>query len=391
MAIFPARHVRRLALAVALAAAAPQSLAGPTIAFGDEGYLTISYGMQLWTRHQSYSSPTDNGDMWDTYLRRNRLLFAGQANDVFGYYVQVEAGNDDKYGNADKEIFFRDAYVTADFRDDVRLIAGRFKSTFTRENLEACLEPLTIDRAEIISYAPFGTQGGTRDTGIAVWGNLANGLVQYRAMVADGRQGDVVAKKSPRVTGRVHVSLFDPETDYGYLATYLGTRKVLTLGAAYDYQADVAYANYPARTDIVDYKAWTADVYFEYPTRAGTITLTGAYMDYSTGDAINKSPDPQLSVTSELQAYYVKGGFLFPQKLGWGRLQPYFRYEKSDYAVASGYYDQEWRGVGVNYYINGQNLRLSLEYADVKFDVQHPTDASLQNYNHTTLALQFIF
>jgi hypothetical protein len=383
--------VRRLALAAGLALAAPQVLAGPTITFGEEGFLTISYAMQLWGRQQSYTSATDNGKSWDTYLRRNRLLFAGQATDIIGYYVQIEAGNEDKRGEADKEIFYRDAYVTADFTDAVRVIAGRFKNTFSRENLEACMEPLSIDRSEIISYTPFGVQGGTRDTGAAVWGNLANAKLQYRVMVADGRQGDEVAKKKPRITGRMHVSLFDPETDYGYLATYLGTRKVLTFGVAYDYQADVAYGNFPARTDLKDYKAWTADAYLEFPTRAGTFTLTGAYFDYSTGNAINESPDPRLPATSELKAYYVKGAYLLPQKVGIGRLQPYFRYEDSDYEVESGLFDQQWRGVGVNYYINGQNLRLSVEYASVKFDNQHPTNASLQDYNHTTLALQFIF
>jgi hypothetical protein len=384
---------RRLALAASLAFAtgAHDALAGPTITFGEEGFVTFSYAVQVWGRQQSYTSPTDNGKMWDTYLRRNRLLFAGQANDLIGFYVQVEAGNEDKRGEADKSIFYRDAYLTADFTDGVRLIAGRFKNTFSRENLEACMEPLTIDRSELIAYTPFGVQGGTRDTGAAVWGNLAGGKMQYRVMVGDGRQGDEVAKKKPRVTGRVHLSLFDPETDYGYLATYLGTRKVLTIGAAYDYQADVAYGNFPERTDLRDYKAWTADVYMEYPTSAGTFTLTGAYFDYSTGNAINESPDPRLPVTSELKAYYVKGAYLLPQKVGWGRLQPYFRYEKSDYAVEGGLYDQEWRGAGVNYYLNGQNLRLSLEYANVKFDNPHPTDASLRNYNHTTLALQFIF
>lgn len=383
--------LRPLALAAALALAAPQVLAGPTITFGEEGFLTISYAMQLWGRQQSYTSATDNGKSWDTYLRRNRLLFAGQATDTIGYYVQLEAGNEDKRGEADKSIFYRDAYVTADFTDAVRVIAGRFKNTFSRENLEACMEPLTIDRSETIAYTPFGVQGGTRDTGVAVWGNLANARLQYRVMVADGRQGDEVAKKRPRVTGRVHVSLFDPETDYGYLATYLGTRKVLTFGAAYDFQGDVAYGNFPARTDLKNYKAWTADAYLEYPTPAGTFTLTGAYFDYSTGNAINESPDPRLPVTSELKAYYVKGAYLLPQKLGIGRLQPYFRYESSDYEVEGGLFDQTWRGLGVNYYINGQNLRLSLEYASVKFDNQHPTNASLRDYNHTTLALQFIF
>lgn len=387
-------RMRRLGLSTAFALAAGASspaIAGPTIPFGDEGYLTISYAFQLWMRSQSYTSPTDNGSSYDTYFRRNRLLFAGQATDVVGYYVQIEAGNDDKQGNADKEIFYRDAYATIDYSDELRLIAGRFKNTFTRENLEACLEPLTIDRAEVIAYAPFGSQGGSRDTGLALWGNLADAQVQYRVMVADGRQGDEVPKKSPRVTGRLHVSLLDPEADYGYKATYLGSRKVLTFGAAYDYQADVAYGNYPARTDLKDYKAWTVDGFFEYPTKSGTYTLSAAYFDYSTGNAINESPDPRLPATSELKAYYVKGAYLFPEKIGFGRVQPYFRYEKSDYAVSSGLFDQRWAGAGVNYYVNGQNLRLSLEYANVKFDQQHPTDASLQDYNHTTLALQFIF
>ena len=177
---FPGR-MRRLGLATALAFAAGAStcaFAGPTIPFGDEGYLTVSYAFQLWSRSQSYTSSTDNGSSYDTYFRRNRLLFAGQATDLVGYYVQIEAGNDDKGGNADKEIFYRDAYATADFSDELRLIAGRFKNTFSRENLEACLEPLSIDRAEVIAYTPFGNQGGTRDTGIALWGNLANGMAQ---------------------------------------------------------------------------------------------------------------------------------------------------------------------------------------------------------------------
>ncbi len=385
---------RRLALCSVFtiaAGAAPSAVAGPTIPFGDEGYVTVSYAFQLWARAQSFTSSTDNGSSYDTYFRRNRLLFAGQATDLIGFYVQLESGNDDKGGNADKSIFYRDSYITADFSDGLRVIAGRFKNTFSRENLEACLEPLSIDRSEVMAYAPFGAQGGSRDTGIAVWGNLADAAVQYRVMLADGRQGDEVPKKSPRLTTRVHVSLLDPEADYGYRGSYLSTKKVLTFGAAYDFQADVAYANFPARTDLKDYTAWTADGFFEYPTSSGTYTLSGAYFKYNTGKAINQSPDPLLPVTSELKAAYLKGAYLFPGKVGLGRLQPYFRYEKSVYGLTSGYFNQQWRGVGVNFYQNGQNLRLSLEHANVKFDTQHPSNAALQDYNHTTLALQFIF
>lgn len=390
-----ARRLRRrgtLLGAMLVAGIPATAMAGPTIPFGDEGYITISYALQLWSQYRGYTSPTDDGSSYDTFLRRNRLLFAGQYNDYVGFYAQLEAGNDDKLGNADKPIFYRDAYITFDYTDSLRLIAGRFKNTFSRENLEACLEPLTLDRAEIISYTPFGSDGGgSRDTGVALWGNLAGGLAQYRVMVADGRQGDNVVKDSPRLTARLHVSLLDPETDYGYLSTYLGTRKVFTVGVAYDYQADIAYANFPARSKPVDYKGWTADMLFEYPTRTGTYTLSAAYFDYDTGNAINQSPDPTLPVTSQLKAYYVKGGYLLPHKVGIGRLQPFLRYEDSDYGVDSGLFDQKWVSGGLNYYFDGQNLKLTFEYASIKFDQQSPTDPSLQDYKQATLAFQLIF
>lgn len=375
---------------VAMAPAA--ALAGPTIPFGDQGYLTIGYSAQLWTQERGYTSTTNNASYYDTFFRRNRVVFSGQANDYVGFYADFEATNDNKLGNADKSVYYRDAYITLDYTDALRFMAGRFKNTFSRENLEACFEPLTIDRAEVISYTPFGADGGgSRDTGWAMWGNLDNAKLQYRLMVSDGRQGDDVAKSSPRLTGRVHWSLLDPETDYGYRGTYLGTRKVLTFGLAYDYQADVAFANFPARTDPVNYKAWTADVFYEYPMKSGTYTFSSAYFDYNTGNAINVNPDPTLPVTSQLKAYYVKGGYLFPRKVGIGRLQPYLRFERSNYGVNTGYDSQKWEGAGLNYYIDGQNLKLALEYAKVEFNKQDPADASLRDYNQTTFEFQFIF
>jgi hypothetical protein len=55
------------------------------------------------------------------------------------------------------------------------------------------------------------------------------------------------------------------------------------------------------------------------------------------------------------------------------------------------YYDQTWNGLGANYYIDGQKLKVTFEYADVSFDTQHPTNPSLQDYKQATLGLQFIF
>ena len=365
--------------------------AGPTVEFGDQGSLTFTYALQAWAQNKSFTSTTDNSSSTDFFLRRNRLTFAGQFNDYIGFYAQLEAGNDSKLGQDNKSVYYRDAYVTFDYRDDFRFIVGRFKNTFSRENLEACLEPLTMDRAEVLSYTPFA---GSRDTGIAMWGNLMDAKLQYRVMVADGRDDDLAAKDNMRVTGRVHYSFWEPEYDYGYLGTYLGTRKVLTIGAAYDYQPDVAYANYLSRTGIEDYSAWTVDAFMEYPTASGVYTLSGAYFDYDTGNAFNQSPDPSLPINSTLEGYYVKGGYMLPNKLGPGRLQFFGRYENSDYGATVGtteYYDQTWASLGAHYYLDGQKLKLSFEYASISFDTEHPTNPALQDYNQATLGLQFIF
>ena len=384
--------VRGAACAALVAGALPLSaLAGPTIQVGDQGSLTITYALQGWMQHRSFASDANAGSATDAFLRRNRLTFSGQYNDYVGFYAQFEAGNDSRFGQDNRSVYYRDAYVTLDYRDDLRFIVGRFKNTFSRENLEACLEPLTMDRAEVLSYTPFG---GSRDTGLAVWGNLLDAKLQYRFMVADGREGTYVPKDSPRLTARVHYSFWDPESNYGYLGTYLGTAKVLTIGAAYDKQSSVAYGDWPLRRDIKDYKAWTVDAFMEYPARSGVYTVSAAAFKYDTGGAYNQSPDPALPVNSDLKGFYLKGGYMLPGKVGPGRLQFFARHESSDYGVKIGtaeYYDQKWNSVGANWYLDGQKLKVSLEYAKVKFDTPDPTTRSLRDYNQLTLGLQFIF
>jgi hypothetical protein len=361
--------------------------AGPSIPFGDQGYITVNYALQMWLQQQDFTSANDAGDQTDFFLRRNRLTFTGQYNDYVGFYAQLEAGSDSKDGNDDREVFYRDAYVTLDHSDAFRVIAGRFKNTFSRENLEACLEPLTLDRSDV-SFTPFG---GSRDTGVALWGNLVDGALQYRLMASDGREGDAVVKDSPRLTARLHWSPLDPEYDYGYRGTYLGTQKVFTIGVAYDTQADVAYADFPLRQGAQDYEATTADIYFEYPTSAGTFTASAAMFDYSVGNAVNGAPDPGLPLSTELDAYYAKVGYLLPNKVGSGRLQFFARYDEAEYNLDSKLLDNTRVGGGFNYYLDGQRLKFTGEYMTVDFDTDHPTNVSLRDYEQFTLGFQMIF
>ena len=386
------RVTRAGGVAALCAAALPlAAVAGPTIEFGQGSTLNLTYALQIWHQSRGYTSATNPSTSTDTFLRRTRLALSGQYNDMVGFYAQLEAGGGGHGSDDDRSVYFRDAYVTFDYSDELRFIVGRVKNTFSRENLEACLEPLTLDRAEVLSYTPFA---GTRDMGLAVWGNLMDAKVQYRLMVADGREGQYVPKNRPRITARVHVSLWDPEFSYGYLGTYLGTQKVLTIGAAYDTQRDVGYGNYLSRSDIKDYKAWTVDAFMELPTAAGVFTASAAAFNYDTGGAFGQSPDPALGANSDLEGYYVKAGYMAPGKVGPGRLQVFGRHEKLDYGVRTGlaeYFDNTWNSVGFNYYIDGQRLKITGELARIKFDTQHPENQALRNYRQATLGLQLIF
>jgi len=385
------RHATRftaMGLGMALFGLGQSSYAGPTITHGEQGSLTLNYELQIWMQKVDGSETVDT---YDTFLRRNRITLMGQYNDYLGFYAQIEAGNDSKGGEDDKSTYYRDAYLTFDWSDAARVIVGRFKNTFSRENLEACLEPLTLDRS-LISYTPFG---GSRDTGVALWGNLADAALQYRLMMADGREDeDNVPKDNPRFTARIHYSAFDPEYSYGYRGTYLGSQHVLTIGAAYDHQADAVYANLPGREDPKDYSAWTVDLFYEQPTASGTFTFSSAYFEYSVDEALNGDTvlvDSAVPASAELEAYYVKAGYMLPGKVGPGRLQFFARHDSSDYNRNDNYYDNDLNAAGFNYYFNGQEVKLTVEYADVQYDEDHPTETSLKDYTQATVGLQMIF
>jgi len=376
------------ALALALSGVGVQqvAIAGPSFQVSDEGYMELNYAVQMWNQSRDYTSATDNGDVNDTFLRRNRITILGQYNDYIGFYAQLEAGNDSKGGSDDNSVFYRDAYLTIDPSDSYRFILGRFKNTFSRENLEACLEPLTLDRG-VLAYSPYG---GTRDTGVAMWGNLADAKFQYRVAITDGREGDNVVESSPRITGRVHVSLLDPEYSYGYRGTYLGTQKVFTIGAAFDSQADIAYGDYGNRADAKDYEATTVDVYFEYPYSFGTVTASAAVFDYSV-DGYPTDPDPTMTPWVEREGSYAKLGYMFPEPIGMGRLQIYAKMTEIEYGAGTGLSDHDINNIGANYYINGQQLKVTLDITSNEFAEQSTTNAALQDFDQATLGLQMIF
>ena len=89
---------------------------------------------------------------------------------------------------------------------------------------------------------------------------------------------------------------------------------------------------------------------------AGTLTLNGAYYKY---DFNNAAALADGSVTPGKAEMFI-GAFMFPDKVGWGKFQPYYRYQKFD--ADAGFNNAKQSDFGVNYVIDGPNAKISAEY-----------------------------
>lgn len=384
------------AFVLASCLAATSAFAGPVWTFGpnDEAAMKLEYKGQFQLNMRDTGSEADGeGDTKEFNFRRNRLALMGAYGPHFGLYVQTEFNEDRNVtplyvSDGDSSDFqILDAVLRFRYDDRLNFWAGKFKYSFSRENLEACEAPLTLDRSVLIR-APLVDEG-TRDKGISFWGNLFEKKFQYRIDAMNGRNDSSSSPESNfRYGARAHVTLLDPEGNHGYKGTYMGEKKVLTIGAAYQMENDIAYADTVGETDAVDYSAWTADLFFEYPVEdMGTFTFSAAYADYDLDDAY-KGANPDLGtigLVGEKNGGYVKIGYMLPNT----PLQFFARSENWTFAEFNNVIDQEidWYGGGFNYYFRGQDMKLTMELSKADFD-EEGTFSGVKTEDFTTFTTQ---
>jgi len=386
-----------LVVGLLFGAFAQQAFAGPAIRMPDNvGWLQINYEMQLFGQWRDNGSGADGTDSTtDLYFRRNRLSLRGMMNDKYGFYYAQEFQGERYIGAVNtwstpiNDFFVLDAFFMANYSDKFNLRAGLLKDVLVREHNDGCFFPLSLDRSLFV-YTSIPRV--SRDFGVLLWGNLADQKLQYKVSAMEGIDSANQAGSTLRYTGRVHYSFLESENLPIYFGTYLGAKKVFTVGAGYQFETDAAYGNQTLSTIEKDYRAWTVDLFAEYPTEGGTVTLGAAYLDSDFDDAY-KGGDPSsesIGIDGQKNGYYFKVGYLLPNKTGPGQLQFFARYENWSFANLGGIVDQEidWSSVGANYYLNGQDMRLTLEYAVNDFERENSTTA---DFDTATLMFQFRF
>ncbi|GAB4388914.1 MAG: selenite/tellurite reduction operon porin ExtI [Thermodesulfovibrionales bacterium] len=385
-----------LALALGLGLGAREAFAGASINMPGDAWLTINYEMQLFGQWRDTGSGPDNDEnTTDIYFRRNRLSLRGQVTKTYGFYYAVEHQGDrliDDIEVRDDPIdrfTVLDAFLLANWSNAFQMRAGLTKDILVREHNEGCFFPLSLDRSLFV-YTPL--RRVSRDYGVVLWGNLVDDKVQYKLAAMKGIDSSDSPKSNLRYSARVHLSLLEPENLPLYFGTYLGRKKVLTVGAGYQVEPDAVYSDIGARSGASDYQAWTYDIYAEYPTEAGTFTASAAYLETDFDEAYKGGdPDPfAVGIDGEKNGWYVKAGYLLPKPVGPGQLQFFGRVEQWEFAQLQSVFDQEidWWSIGLNYYLKGHDLRLTLEYAVNDFDKE---SATVKDFDTVTAMLQFRF
>lgn len=378
-------------------AGAQTATAGPVIYLpNDQGWLQLNYEMQLYGQWRDTGSGRDGTeDTSEVYFRRNRFSLMGRlADDKYGFYYAIENQGDRRTqpltvrDESSSDFHVLDAYFLANVHDNAQIRAGLIKDPLVRAHNVGCFFALTLDRSDFVYTA---LPRRSRDYGAMVWGNLLDQKLQYKVAATTGLK-DNTPGNDLRYTIRGHYSLLDAEPAPLYFGTYFGNRRVLTIGGGYQYEREAVYGNQNLETNPHDFQAWTVDLFGELPTRAGTFNVEAAYLDVSFDDNyLGGAPDPvSMGIDGEKNGYYAQAGYLLPNNVGPGQMQFFGRYESWNFANLYGVVDQELDrlNLGINYFLRGQDLRLTLEWSDTDFEVENQNSSDFQT---VTAMLQFLF
>jgi hypothetical protein len=278
---------------------------------------------------------------------------------------------------------------------------------------------------------------GSRDAGIVVWGNVADGMLKYYLGVSDGRfdrrggffTGTTVTpnvnytKVTPNVnytkdslayTIRLQFTPtmlgFKPETGYTLADTYLGKQNVLTFGVGYravKAETTGLDANYSKTA-----KLWTVDMLYEQKfgdivpnLQVGYINAKDVPYGYNNRDICG---DVKTVCYGKATQIYAQAQLLYDQMVGFGKPALAIRWEQNKNKDRFNFYTNTGTltpiagepkntrvGVFVNYYIKGQAAKVSFGVDNVNRNsdskTNDPSGSTGKNFTDFTLQLQTQF
>jgi len=383
--------------------------------FADIGFSTQVFGRNEGRRT---TAPTDH-NATNFSLGLTNITASGQVNKLVYFSINAES-------NAFRGNFItRDAFIGMRFADEFRVQAGAMRVPFSRIALTSSYVFLipTQGLGDVFRGLPInpidarGVLGdGSRDAGIVVWGNVADGLLKYYLGVSDGRfdrrggfftfAGNNHTKDSLAYTIRLQITPtmlgFKPETGYSLSDTYLGRQNVHNVGIGYR----VVKAETTGRPNNYsrDAKMLTVDVIYEQKFGELVPNFQVGYID---AKDVPYQVDGNNVRFGKATQIYAQGQLLYDQMVGFGKPALAIRFEQNKNkdllqldtntsgaapAPVPGAGEPKNTRVGVfaNYYIKGQDAKVSFGVDSVNRNTDS-RGANGRSFTDYTLYLQTRF
>jgi hypothetical protein len=380
-------------------AAAPPPAAPPSTGFeslkieSKNGSATLKIGLLLQPQFEAISNATKSGTQNNVFLRRTRLLIGGTLFKNFEYFFDTDAPNLFK-GSTDPVpppagspagtpagpatsakggtgIVVQDAYATwKAYEDMVKLDLGYMLTPGAHNALQGAgtLYGLDYFSNSFLHTGSFNTSVAPvgRDAGVQLRGLLLDNHIEYRLGIFQGKRNpstatELGAQNMFRVAGRVQINILDAETGFFYAGTYLGKKKVLSVGAAYDFQSD--------------YKHWAVDGFLDMPLGPGGVTAQVNFSKWNGGGFTTPALANQSAIMGE-------AGY----RLDVVPISPILKFEQL--TPKEGNAKETRFGGGLAFWPSGHNANLKAFYTHI---TQKPDTGDSLSFNQFQLQGQLYF
>lgn len=381
---------------------------GLTIKLNESGtkYVRFILWNQLWLSNSS-SSPGLSFS-----IRRSRILALTQFTPRFLVLTHFGLnslgaagiqGNPNTGTSNGSDMFLHDAWGEFAVKPTkFHIGAGlHYFNGFNRLSNASTLNFMTLDNAgagtadaRLFPWADITTNNQfARNLGIYAKGTI--GKLSYRASANNARKNvGTLSSTMPSYqvagggkdwlyTAYVNVNLLEGESDKlpFFVGTYLGKKKVLSIGAGFTDQPKALQTGTADNTGKITYSGTaqgvsriSADVFYDAPVgkKGAAVNLYGMVMNskYGTNDAFNSGGLVPGSGTIT----YLQAGYLLPGS-GDHRLMPYVTYSNQN--IKSTPNNSYELGIGANWFISGHNAKITAEYNSGKKGTAGATTTSM--------------
>ena len=266
---------------------------------------------------------------------------------------------------------------------------GKFLPPSERSNLDG---PYFLNAYNFpLATSPYPAIAAGRDNGAMIFKEYDGGKFKWAYGGFEGRTNATNGDQNPAQSDnlqhafRATYNFWQPEPGYYTTSTYYGAKDVLAVAFVFRYENDGAGNSNIDPTLQGDYTGWNVDVLMEKKlSNGGVVNLEGSFYDTDTDDK-------EDGTITQGQSYRALASYLLPNKIGWGKFQPYVRYQHStqDNGCAGalcGPTDFGTRGImegGLNYIIDGHNAKIMSSFtSDTQSSNAQPVDTF-------TLGMQF--